>query len=77
MIQSKIYLSADNTPAICFNPKELYAVISSVSDRKTKLQRLVGSDNIPSEVREILKKELDCLHEVENNLWGLVPKINP
>ena len=77
MIQSNIYLSADNTPAICLNPEELYAVLSSVIDRTAKLQRLVGSDNIPTDVRAILKKELDCLFKVEKNLWGLFPKINP
>ncbi len=77
MIQSNIYLSADNTPAICLNSKELYAIISSIIDRREKLQRLVGLNNIPSDVREILKKELDCLTKVENILWGLFPKINP
>ena len=76
MIQSNIYLSADNTPAICFNYEELYAIISSIIDRRVKLQRLVGSNNIPSDVRAILKKELNCLIKVENVLWGLLPKIN-
>ena len=77
MIQSNIYLSADNTPAICLNVEELYAIISSIIDRRQKLQRLVGSENIPSDVRTILKKELDCLIKVERILWGLFPKINP
>lgn len=77
MIQSNIYLSADNTPAICFNYEELDAIKSSLLDRREKLQQLVGSNNIPSDVRAILKKELDCLIKVENVLWGLLPKINP
>ena len=79
MIQSNIYLSADNTPAICLNSEEVYALISSIIDRREKLQRLVGSNNIPSDVhvRATFEKELDCLTKVENILWGLFPKINP
>lgn len=77
MIQSNIYLSADNSPAICLNSEELYAIISSTIDRREKLQRIIGSDNVPIDMRAILKKELDCLIKVENILRGLLPKINP
>lgn len=77
MIQSNIYLAADYTPAICFNIGELHSVISSIIDRIEKLNRIIDSDDVPSEIRESFKKELDCLLKVESILWGLFPKINP
>lgn len=78
MIQSNIYLSADNTPAICFNIEELHSVISSIIDRIEKLKCIIDYDNnVPSDIRASFKKELDCLIKVETVLWGLFPKINP
>lgn len=77
MIQSNIYLSADNTPAICFNIEELHSIISSIIDRIEKLKCIIDYDNVPSDIRAGIKKELDCLLKMENVLWGLFPKINP